>query len=210
VIVEKEGLMDKQRKQRTAALSRRQGTAACCAVLFSLCAAAPLHLQAGESPPLEYQVKAAYLLNFLKFVEWPKGGAQPVDANTPYTIGVLGHDPLGNVLDDTLRGKNVDGRAVRAVRCNNEEEAARCHLVFISKDEKRELRPAIEKLLAGNVLLVGEGGDFLRAGGAIRFVIADERVRFEIDQGNAERAGLKISAKLLQLARRVFKKGDAQ
>lgn len=203
--------MSKQgQKPFDTSMRRHHGLAACCVVLFSLCAFSPLYVHAGESPPLEYQVKAAYLLNFLKFVEWPKGGAQPVDANTPYTIGVLGHDPFGNVLDDTLRGKNLDGRPIRAVRCNNEDEAARCHLVFVSKDERRELRPVVEKLAAKNVLLVGEGGDFLRSGGAIRFVIADDRVRFEIDQGNAESAGVKISAKLLQLARRVFKKGDAQ
>jgi len=174
-------------------------------VLALLLMCATTHVRAGDAT-LEYQVKAAFLLNFLKFVEWPQDGAQAVKAGAPLVVGVYGDNPFGVALETTFSGKMVDGHPVQLRLCNTEEEASACHLVFISNG--RKLTPLLENLQNKNVLTVGESGDFLRGGGIIRFVIDDERVRFEISLAAADRARLRISAKLLQLARKVYRKGD--
>jgi len=155
---------------------------------------------------LEYQVKAAFLLRFLNFVEWPQDGSQATKPGAPLVVGVYGDNPFGGELANIFSGKVVDGHPVQLRACNTEEEAAACHLVFVGGG--RKLAPLLENLQSKNVLTVGEGGDFLRAGGVIRFVIDDERVRFEISLAAADRARLRISAKLLQLARKVYRKGD--
>lgn len=162
-------------------------------------------VRAGDSS-LEYQVKAAFLLNFLKFVEWPQDGTQAVKPGAPLIVGVYGDNPFGSALDSTFSGKIVEGHPVQLRFCNTEDEASTCHLVFVSTG--RKLTPLLENLQNKNVLTVGESGDFLRVGGLIRFVIDDERVRFEISLAAADRARLRISAKLLQLARKVYRKGD--
>jgi len=163
------------------------------------------HVHSGDAT-LEYQVKAAFLLNFLKFVEWPQDGTQAVKPGTPLIVGVYGDNPFGAAFENTFSGKTVDGHPVQLRFCSSEEDAGACHLVFVSNG--RKLTPLLENLQNKNVLTVGESGDFLRAGGAIRFLIEDERVRFEISLAAADRARLRISAKLLQLARKVYRKGD--
>lgn len=169
-------------------------------LLFGVCG-----VRAGDAS-LEYQVKAAFLLNFLKFVEWPQDGAQSVKPGAPLVVGVYGDNPFGSELANSFSGKVVDGHPVQLRFCNTEDEAGQCHLLFVGNG--RKLTPLLENMQSKNVLTVGESGDFLRGGGLIRFVIDDERVRFEISLAAADRARLRISAKLLQLARKVYRKGD--
>jgi hypothetical protein len=148
---------------------------------------------AGEAENhLEYQVKAAFLFNFLKFVEWP-----PAAAETPWVIGVLGHDPFGEVLDETVRGKIVNGRKIEVHRYSKPAEAKDCNILFIGRgDYERTGIPTQSGLLT-----VGEAAGFLRSGGAVSFYLEENRVRFEIRPEAARAAGLHVSSQLLKLGR---------
>jgi hypothetical protein len=159
---------------------------------------APLVPAADKDQSLEYQVKSAFLLNFTRFVEWP-----PIErAGAPFTVCILGHDPFGGALDRMVQGETVEGRRLVIQRIRREQTHA-CQVVFVDRTEKE--RP---RLLAGfgrGVLTVGEGDGFLRDGGMIAFVIENRRVRFDINQTAASGAGLRISSKLLNVARSVEK-----
>jgi len=158
-------------------------------------AVALLAMQPGalSADGLEYQVKAAFLFNFLKFVEWP-----PAPAGAPWVIGVLGHDPFGEMLDETVRGKIVSGRSIEVRRYSKLSDAKDCSILFIGRGEY--LRTGIPAMQPG-LLTVGEAPGFLKSGGAISFYLEDNRVRFEIRPEAARAAGLRMSAQLLKLGR---------
>jgi hypothetical protein len=146
---------------------------------------------------LEYQVKAAFLLNFTKFIEWPPSAFQQADS--PVSICILGVDPFGGGLDQMLSGELVNGRKVVAQRIKSAPPPKACQALFVSRPEKDG-----GKILPGlgpGVLTIGEGESFIRDGGMIAFVIQNRRVRFEINQAIAENAGLKLSSKLLSVAK---------
>ncbi len=155
-------------------------------------------LRAVETPsPSEYQIKAAFLLNFTKFIEWPTTEGA---AGSPFSICVVGEDPFGPVLDQLVEGETVGGRRI-AVRRVHAEAPGSCSLLYVSKLEQN-----VSGVLAGagpGVLTVGEGDGFLDEGGMIAFVLENRRVRFNIDQGAAQKAGLKLSSRLLGVARSV-------
>jgi len=146
----------------------------------------------------EYQVKAAFLYNFVKFVEWPVEAFN--DSSAPVVIGVVGDDPFGSKIDQMINGKIANGRPLVLKRFPNLKALTFCHIVFICSSEKNNLRQALAAAGAG-VLTVGETERFIQMGGIINFTIVDSKVRLEINQVAAERAGLKISAKLLNLGR---------
>jgi hypothetical protein len=152
-----------------------------------------LPLWAGEDASrLEYQVKAAFLFNFLKFIEWPVGAA-----DAPWVIGVLGHDSFGEVLDNTVRGKIVNGRSIQVRRFSRLGDVKNCHILFIGHaDFDRSGAPVQPGLLT-----VGEAPGFLKSGGIINFYIEDNRVHFEIRAAAAHATGLRMSAQLLKLGR---------
>lgn len=153
----------------------------------------------GPLPYSEYEVKAAFVYNFAKFVDWPAEAlGQPGEA---MNVCVLGEDPFGGILDRTLRDKTVHGRALQIRRLRGVGDLQSCHVIFISAVESRHLPNILEILWGSPVLTIGETPEFGRAGGIINFVIEDSRVRFEINAGAAARAGLGISSKLLDLAR---------
>jgi len=155
-------------------------------------------LDAADAEPLEYRVKAAFLLNFTKFIEWPPSSFSSADS--PFDLCVMGEDPFGRALDELVEGETVNGRKLEVQRIRR-DEAKNCQVLFIDNSEKE-----IPKILSGlgpGVLTVGEGDGFLRDGGIIGFVIQNRRVRFDINQSAAEAARLKISSKLLIVARNV-------
>jgi hypothetical protein len=142
---------------------------------------------------LEYQLKAAFLLNFARFTEWPASADGP--PGRPLTICLLGDDPFGPLLDSTVAGKNANGRPLAVRRLGKSDAPAGCEILFVSKPDL--LRPA-----AGQpILTVGESSGFARAGGAVGFFLEDNRIRFEINLDVVQRAGLKVSSRLLDLAR---------
>ncbi len=185
-------------KTNLRARSRFLVVGACvCAMLI---AAPRSRAQEGAS---EYEVKAAFLFNFVKFIEWPDDAF--TDSHSPIVIGILGQDPFEGAMDRTISGKSVNSRPLVVKRLSQAHEARSCHIVFVCSSEKKRLAQIFGSLVGANVLTVSETDDFLRAGGAINFVIENHRVRFEVNTIAAHRARLKISSKLLQLARTVVR-----
>ena len=146
----------------------------------------------GRAQPTEYQVKAAYLLNFTKFIEWPAS-----DSGGPFTICVAGPDPFGTVLNHVVEGETVNGRRIVVRRLDADEEAPSCQMLYTGGAQPPSADPG--------VLTVGEGEAFVKKGGIIGFVIENRRVRFDINQRAAHRAGIALSSKLLSVARTVEK-----
>jgi hypothetical protein len=148
----------------------------------------------------ESDIKAAFLYNFTKFVEWPS--AAFADARSPLKICVLGEDPFGKTLR-ALMDEEVGGRPLSLLRLDNLSNPAACHVLFISRSEKKRLPQILASLDDAPVLTVGDTPEFFEQGGIINFILEGSKVRFEINQEAAERAGIKISSKLLALARHV-------
>jgi YfiR/HmsC-like len=154
--------------------------------------------RAAQDNPSEYQLKAAFVFNFAKFVDWPANTySRP---QSPFTICILGADPFGPAMDDALRGKTIANHPVVVERIKDAVAARHCQIVFVSASEKRRLRDILKSLKGANVLIVGDVGGFAAAGGTIELTLQDNRVRFEINTGAADGAGLRISSKLLALA----------
>jgi hypothetical protein len=166
--------------------------------LLCVAGAAGFAAAAHAEPPTEYQVKAAFLYNFAKFVEWPR--TTFADSTAAIVIGVLGPDPFGADLDRALAAKLVDQHPLQVRRCSTATEAAGCHILFVGMTEERALERTLQSLADSPVLTVGESADFIRLGGIVRFVVVASKVRFEIHNGAAVRAGLRLSSKLLRLA----------
>lgn len=147
----------------------------------------------------EYQVKAAYLFNFLKFVEYPSESF--ADPLAPIVIGILGDDPFGSALPQVVTGKTVQGRdlVVRSYRAGEDLRGA--HILFISASEKKRLPVILTSLHGSSVLTVSDMEGFLDAGGMVQFLNENGRVRFAINVDATGHARLKLSSKLLSLAK---------
>ena len=179
----------------------RRNRARVAGLLVSLLSAFTAYSQPVDSP-VEYQVKAAFLLNFTKFVDWP--AASFASPDSPITICILGKDPFGSVLDEIVQGETVNARKVTVQRISQPPAGPQtCHVAFVGEPDK-----GIAKTLSGlgrGVLTVGEGDRFLRDGGMVALVLDNHRVRFDINQAAATGAGLGLSARLLNVARAVEK-----
>ncbi len=152
----------------------------------------------GADAPGEYEIKAAFLYNFAKFVEWPDG---TLERSERFTICVVGASDVSEQLDRVVDGRNVGGRAVAVETLPGPEEGAGCQILFATDSAAAE---ATRGLGFPGVLTVGERSSFAREGGMINFVFIDKKVRFEINKKSAEEAGLAISSKLLKLAHDVY------
>jgi hypothetical protein len=156
----------------------------------------------------EYELKAAFLFNFAKFIDWPAGTfASPM---SPFTICVLGVDSFGHALEDNLQGKMIRDQPIAVRRLKDKAEARHCQVVFVSSSETGHLAEIIESLQGANVLLVGDTVGFASSGGMIEFTLEDKHIRFTINTDAAERADLKFSAKLLALAKLVHDQGHSK
>ncbi|HKV39356.1 MAG TPA: YfiR family protein [Blastocatellia bacterium] len=164
-------------------------------VLIVSMAGAALQVEAQASG--EYSVKAAFIYNFAKYVEWP----QIAGPGAPLIVGVVGQDPFGGAFDQMVEGKIANGRQLVVKRLKWGDDLKQCQILFISASEERRLSQILNSLNGASVLTVGDTEQFGKAGGIIRFVLEDNRVRFEINRGAAERARLKLSSRLLALAR---------
>ncbi len=147
----------------------------------------------------EYRIKAAFVYNFAKFVDWPTD-ALP-DSTAAIVIGVVGEEQLSEVLAETVAGKTANGRELVVRRWKVGQDLRNCQLLFISASEGRRLPQILRRLKGSSVLTVGETEQFTRLGGIINLFVVGKNVRFEISVGAAARARLKISSKLLALAR---------
>jgi len=154
--------------------------------------------QAAAEPALEYRVKAAFLLNFTKFIEWP--AVESAGADSASAICIMGEDPFDGVLDQLVEGETLNSRKIVVQRVRRPPPGS-CRILFVAKSEK-DVAPVLAALGPG-MLTVGEDPGFLRDGGMIAFVVENGRVRFDIAPGVAAKAGLKMSSRLLSVARSV-------
>lgn len=156
-------------------------------------------LRAADPPTLpEGQVKAAFLFNFAKYVDWP-AEAFPT-TNAPITIGVVGGGPFGDKLRQVIDGKTVTGRPFVIKLLAADAELSGCHILFISHSEAPRVAGILDKARALPILTVGEDELFARSGGIINFVLKNGNIRLEIDLVAAKKAGLTISSRLLAVA----------
>jgi hypothetical protein len=153
----------------------------------------------GAQEANEYEVKAAFLYNFARFVEWPNSVSP--DPNGPLVIAILGRDPFGAEIDRAIEGKTVNGRRLVIKRFSSLETYEQCHILFVSSSERGNLPRILAAVRTSSVLTVSETDRFAQIGGIINFITIENRIRFEINQAAAARVGLKISSKLLSLGR---------
>jgi hypothetical protein len=143
----------------------------------------------------EYQVKAVFLFNFAQFVDW-----QPADAQTPLRIGILGDDPFGTFLDETVRGERVGVRPIEIRRYREIGEIDACNILFITRSQNERVGQILAALQNRPILTVSDGEDFAQRGGMIQFVNDKNRVRLRINLEAAQAANVAISSKLLRVA----------
>lgn len=183
-------------------IARRFRIGAIAHLLLVLAACGPaVGLGADAVPSKEYQIKAACLLNFVQFIEWPASAF--AESGSPITVGVLGNDPFGQALEQTFQDETVQGRKLVVKRSRQVEDLNTCHLVFISKSEQDRLPGTLTGLNDARIVTVGEMEGFASRGGIINFFMENNKVRFEINAEAAQRKGLKISSQLLKRAKTV-------
>jgi hypothetical protein len=185
----------------TSGMPRRSSAAAIgvCAALFAALSICPyVYAQRAAS---EYEVKAAYLYNFGKFVVWPEKSAP--NQGEPFEICVLGEDPFGSALDSAVVGETIGGKGVAISRISRPQDIDHCRVLFISASEAARLPEILASLDKASVLTVSDMPQFSQRGGMIEFVLDGNRVRFAVNVTNAEDAGLNLSAALLKVAVRV-------
>jgi hypothetical protein len=154
---------------------------------------------AQTNPSVEYQVKAAFLFNFARFIEWPPQAF--LNEKTPITLCVFGSDPFGGALDEIIRGKTINKREVVARRTIELSELKTCQLVFVSSSEDKSLSEILNSLKGVSALVVGESEGFAEAGGGVQFFLEDNKLRFAVNIEALQRSKLTVSSKLLALAR---------
>ena len=182
-------------QRRKARCTRRSPPWAAAILVWTLAAVPCLWAQGPK--PTDYDVKAAYLYNFGRFVEWPDSVATKSDS---FNVCVLGQDPFGPALDATLAGETIGGKNVTARRISSPQEAVNCRILFMSSEEGSRLSKIMEALDKGSVLTVSDMPQFSQRGGMIQFVLEGKKVRFEVNLTAVQRAGLSLSSELLKVA----------
>ncbi len=172
---------------------------------------------------LEYQVKAAFLYNFMRFIDWP---AEEASSKEALVIGIIGEDPFGDaftpVKDKQVKGRDVVFKRFKGLgemkKAGEKDQSAfkqeietvrKCHLLFICSSEKNNLGEIIQLLQGSPVLTVGEMDNLIESGGVIKFLMESKKVRFEISLTAAEKTGLKVRSQLLRLAKKVIGKSTS-
>ena len=158
---------------------------------------------ADAQRPGEYQVKAAYLYGFGRFVEWPADA--PAASDGGFVLCVLGDDPFGRLLDQAVDGGQLKNRPVSVRRIARAEDSAGCHTLFISTSEQPRLARSLSVLGRRSILTVGDSADFAQRGGMIGFSMEGSRVRFTVNLAAAQDAGLMLQSELLRVAAAVLR-----
>src|SRR6202163_2091297 len=155
-----------------------------------------------SSESSEYLIKAGFIYNFAKLVEWPTSAFAQQDS--PIVIGILGDDPFGGTLDRIVADKKINGRgfAIRRLRWSKDLKDLRdCNILFVSSSEKEHIDSVVDAMKWLPVLTIGDTPGFAKRGGIVNFTLEDNKVRFEVNVEAAKRADLTISSRLLTLAR---------
>ena len=172
--------------------------AAALALLIALSSVSPQPVPAQTPAVPEYQVKATFLFQFTQFVDWP-ARVLPA-APTPLVIGILGEDPFGSFLDETVRDEKVNDHPLTIQRYQRVEDVKNCHLLYVSRPEAGRIREIASTFKNRSILTVGDTDGFADGGGTIQFVTQENKVRLRINLGAARSSNLTISSKLLRLA----------
>jgi hypothetical protein len=155
-----------------------------------------------SSESSEYLIKAGFIFNFAKFVEWPSNAFTQPDS--PIEIGILGTDPFGTIIDKIVQDKKIGTRGFIVKRLKwgaDVKELRECKILFVGASERAHMDELVQIVKGLPILTVGETPGFAERGGVIRFVLEDNRVRFEVNVVAARQADLTISSRLLTLAR---------
>ena len=188
---------------RPAPAARRPGLfgGACCglAVALALLVGSSGAQADSDATIAEYRIKAAFLLKFVGFIEWPAATFDRVDA--PFVIGVLGGSPMSNELEQITAGRQLNGHPIRVRLLGRGDTAAGMQVLFVGRAEGARLNAIAAAADGVPMLLVSEADAALAQGSAINFVVVDDKVRFDVALRSINRAGLKISARLLAVAR---------
>jgi hypothetical protein len=152
----------------------------------------------AQTTMAEYQVKALFLLNFVKYVDWP-ASAMP-GATSPITIGILGQDNFNDSLTNAVEGKNINGREIIIKHLSADDDLNGCTILFISSSENSQLSAILSKTSTLPILTVGEDESFLHKGGIINFTLKEDKIHLEINLKAAQKVNLQISSKLLSVA----------
>jgi hypothetical protein len=161
------------------------------------------HVQCWPQEASESQVKAAYLYNFVKFIEWPLADV-PQGAN-PIRLCVLEDKGFEQTLRQVVNGKLIGLHPVTVTQLNAAGQARGCQILFIALSHRKDASHALEELRDTSVVTVGEMDGFIKAGGIINFVLDDDHVRFQVNEKAAARAGLRVSSRLLSVAKLVVR-----
>ncbi|WP_247235694.1 YfiR family protein [Telluribacter sp. SYSU D00476] len=158
----------------------------------------PNRLPAQSTPSLEYKVKAVFLYNFTQFVMWPESSFATDDA--PFVIGVLGENPFGTYLKETVSGEKKENHPITVQYYKDVKDIKPCHILYVPSGQEQPLQEVLTAVQKRAVLTVGDAPDFITKGGIIRFYTLSGKIRLQIQPETAKAAGLTISSKLLRLA----------
>lgn len=153
----------------------------------------------AQEATASYKVKAVFIYNFTQFVDWPMTSFDSPDS--PFVIGILGDNPFGSYIDQTVSGEKVGTHPIIIKHYNTEREVDHCHLLYISFSSESRIKESLDAISNKNILTIGEGNNFSRLGGIIRFYTDDNKIRLQINTEAARTAQLNISSKLLSLAK---------
>jgi len=158
----------------------------------------PVNLSAQNRIAPYYEVKAAFLYNFTRFIEWPESSFNsPED---PFIIGVIGKNPFGNFLEDIVANEHVKGHQIKVVYFQSIKEISTCHLLYINVSEPDKIKTILDKISEENTLTVSDATNFAKWGGHIRFFTESDKIRLQINLEKTKEAKLSISSKLLGIA----------
>ena len=182
-------------------LARRRLSVAAVSLGLLLTLVGPVTMAAA---PTEYQLKAAFVFNFAKFVEWPASAFRT--AQTPITICIFGEDRFGGDLDELVKGQSIGGRSLAVRRIAQAPRGDACQVLVVSSKEPSQAQELLHAVANLPILTVSEDDEASRRGYIIQLLLEDNKIRFAINLESAERAGIKISSKLLKLAKRIHER----
>ena len=153
----------------------------------------------GQKPAPEYQVKAAFLYNFTRFIDWPTTAFR--SPTSPFVIGIIGDDPFGGYINSTVKGEKVNNHPIIVQRYDNIQDVTDCHMLFISSPATARVKDIVRAIGRRGILTVSDMENFTRHGGMVNFYKENSKIRFEVNVASSRSAQLDISSKLLTVAR---------
>lgn len=154
---------------------------------------------AQKKPALEYQVKAAFLFNFTRFINWPPTAFN--SPNAPFIIGIIGNDPFGSYIEEIVEGEKVGNHPIAVQRYHDAKDVVNCNILFININEPARVKEILSVIDQQNLLTVSDADNFTKLGGEVRFFKEDNKIRIQINLAAAKASQLEISSKLLRIAK---------